>query len=147
LKALTTQIEDTLATLRGVSENDSLGRYEPGKWSLREVVGHMIDTERVFAYRALCFARNEKAALPGFEQDDYAAAGGFDRIPWASLLSEFELLRGSNVFMFRGLAHDAWSHTGIASDNPITVRALAYNIAGHELHHMKIVRERYLSGR
>jgi hypothetical protein len=145
LSTLATQIEGTLTTLRAVSETGSLKRYESNKWSVREVVGHMIDSERIFAYRALRFARNDQTPLPGFEQDDYIGPGQFDERAWSGLISEFEAVRLSNLAMFRGLPQDAWSRKGIATGNPISVRALAYVIAGHERHHMKILRERYLA--
>ncbi len=146
LGALRRQIDDSLATLRAVSPEESLRRYAPGKWSLREVVGHLIDTERIFAYRALRFARADRTELPGFEQDSYAPAAKSDERSWADLLTEMELVRRANVLMFEGLPDEAWSRRGVASQNEMSVRALAYNIAGHELHHMKIVRERYLAG-
>src|ERR1017187_3186543 len=103
LGTLPRQIGLTLAELRGISEEDSLKRYALGKWSVREVLGHMIDTERIFAYRALRFARNDHTPLPGFEQDDYIPAAQFDQRPWADLQKEFEAVRKSNVLMFRGL--------------------------------------------
>jgi uncharacterized damage-inducible protein DinB len=143
--ALAAQIAATSGTLRAVSGADSLKRYAAGKWSIREVLGHLTDAERVFAYRALRFARNDKTPLPGFEQDDYIAPGKFDARAWPDLISEFEALRQSNLAMFRGFDADAWTRQGTASGNPMTVRALAYVIAGHELHHMKIVREKYLA--
>ena len=143
--ALSSQIVGTVGTLRSVSDTDSLKRYAEGKWSIREVVGHLIDAERIFAYRALRFARNDKTPLPGFEQNDYIAPGKFDARHWPALIAEFEALRQSNLAMFRGFDADAWMRQGTASGNPMTVRAMAYVIAGHELHHMKIVRERYLA--
>jgi hypothetical protein len=144
MDVLASHIEGSLATLRVVSDSDSLGRYAPGKWSLREVVGHMIDAERIFAYRALRFARDDRTELPGFEQDDYVASAGCDSRPWAGLLFEFEILRRSNVLMFAGFDASAWLRRGKASGNVMSVRAAAYAIAGHELHHMLIVRDRYL---
>jgi hypothetical protein len=144
LGALGRQIEDTLATLRGIPPDVSLARYAPGKWSLREVVGHVIDAERIFAYRALRFARDDRTELPGFEQDDYAPAAQSDKRSWEDLLAELELVRRGNILMFRGLPHEAWLRKGVASGNEMSVRALAYNIAGHELHHMKVIREKYL---
>ena len=143
LGTLADQIGGTLAELRKIAEADSLKRYAPGKWSVREVLGHMIDTERVFAYRALRFARNDKTDLPGFEQDHYVAAAQFDRRPWADLLAEFEAVRRSNVLMFRGLSEEAWLRQGVANGNAMSVRAAAYTIAGHELHHMRVLREKY----
>jgi hypothetical protein len=143
LATLATQIDSTLAELRNVSEADSLKRYAPGKWSMREVVGHLIDTERIFAYRALRFARGDRKDLPGFEQDDYVAAAQFDRRPWSGLLEEFEAVRRSNLSMFRGLDEEAWRRQGVANGNAMSVRAAAYVIAGHELHHMRVLREHY----
>lgn len=143
LATLATQIDGTLAELRKVSETDSLKRYAPGKWSMREVVGHMIDTERILGYRALRFARGDRTDLPGFEQDDYVAAAQFDRRPWAALLEEFKAVRMSNLLMFRGLGEEAWRRQGVANGNPMSVRAAAYVVAGHELHHMRVLREHY----
>lgn len=143
LGTLAGQIGGTLAELRKIPEADSLKRYAAGKWSVREVVGHMIDTERIFAYRALRFARNDCTPLPGFEQDDYIPAAQFDRRPWADLLEEFEAVRRSNVLLFRGLSEEAWRREGVANGNGMSVRAAAYVIAGHELHHMRVLREKY----
>ena len=143
LGTLAGQIDGTLAELRQVSEADSLKRYEPGKWSVREVVGHMIDTERIFAYRALRFARNDRTELPGFEQDDYIPAAQFDRRPWVDLLEEFQALRRSNLLMFRGFTAEAWTRMGVCNRNAMSVRAAAYVIAGHELHHRAVLREKY----
>ena len=143
LGTLAGQIGGTLAELRKIPDADSLKRYAAGKWSVREVVGHMIDTERIFAYRALRFARNDRTLLPGFEQDDYIPAAQFDRRPWADLLEEFEAVRRSNVLMFRGLSEEAWRRAGVANGDGMSVRAAAYVIAGHELHHMRVLREKY----
>ena len=140
---LRTQIEGTLATLNSIPESDSLRRYAEGKWSMREVIGHVIDGERIFAYRALRFARNDRTPLPGFEQDDYVPAGQFDQRPWAALLRELEAVRRSTLCFFVGLDEAAWSRSGPASGHEVSVRALAYIIAGHELHHMAILRQRY----
>ncbi|HXK01690.1 MAG TPA: DinB family protein [Verrucomicrobiae bacterium] len=141
---LATQIHGTAATLQAISDADSLKRYAADKWSIREVVGHMIDTERIFAYRALRFARNDQTPLAGFEQDDYIGPAHFDARPWAGLIAELEAVRVSNLLLFRGFDPDAWQRQGMASNNPISVRAVAYVIAGHERHHMRVLRERYL---
>ena len=141
---LRSQIATTVSTLQSVPDADSLRRYAAGKWSLREVIGHLIDSERIFAYRALRFARNDQTALPGFDQDGYIPAANFDGRSWASLVAEFEAVRLTTVYLFEGLAQEAWSRRGTANGQEITVRALAYIIAGHELHHMEIVRQRYL---
>ena len=146
LSAMATQIGKSLATLRKISDQDSLKRYEPGKWSVREIIGHVIDAERVFAYRALRFARNDPQGLAGFEQDDYVAAARSDTRPWSDILEEFELVRRANVLMFRGFDREAWLRQGVSNQNPISVRALASIIAGHELHHLRIIREKYLAG-
>ena len=143
LTTLATQIDGTLAELRKVSEADSLKRYAPGKWSIREVLGHMIDTERVFAYRALRFARGDRKNLLSFEQHEYVAIAQFDRRPWAGLLEEFEAVRRSNLLMFRALDDESWARQGVANGNPMSVRAAAYIIAGHELHHLRVLREHY----
>ena len=144
VETLNGQIEETLATLRGASEEASLKRYAEGKWSLREVVGHMADTERIFAYRALRFARADATPLAGFEQNSYIPAARFDARDWRKLIEEFGAVRKSSVLLFEGLDAEAWDRRGVASGNPVSVRALAWMIAGHEVHHMKIVREKYL---
>ena len=125
VETLARQNEDTLALLGGITEERAAFRYEPGKWSIKQVVGHLIDAERIFAYRALSIARGERKPLPGMEQDEYMATTNFDSRTLAELAEEF-------------------SHVRVASDNEVTVRAIAYIIAGHEAHHVKILRERYL---
>jgi hypothetical protein len=137
------QIGVTLTELRKISDADSLHRYAPGKWSVREVVGHLIDAERIFAYRALRFARNDRTKLPGFEQDDYILAASFDLRGWGDLIDEFYAVRRSNLAMFRGLTEEAWMRRGVANDNEMSVRAAAYVIAGHERHHLGVIREKY----
>ncbi|MES1243103.1 MAG: DinB family protein [Acidobacteriota bacterium] len=118
-------------------------RYADGKWSVREVVGHMIDGERVFSYRTLRFSRGDQTPLPGFEENQYVAASGFDRRPLASLVDELVLLRQANLGMLRALAPEAWTRTGTANNHPISVRALAFIMAGHVRHHLNILRDRY----
>lgn len=144
LSVLSSQLDDTLALLGGVPESQAGYRYAPDKWSIKELVGHMIDTERIFAYRALRFARNDKTPLSGFEQDDYITNASFDNHPLSELAKEFESVRRSSLFMFRHLDEEAWIHRGVASESEVSVRALAYIIAGHERHHMEILRSRYL---
>lgn len=141
---LSRQLDETLSTLRGLSETQADSRYAPGKWSIKELVGHMIDAERIFAYRALSFARHDQAPLPGFEQDDYVRAANFDNRQLSDLTDEFEHVRRANLHMFRSLDDEAWLRRGTASDNEISVRALVYIMAGHETHHMQILRTRYL---
>lgn len=144
VKALEQQISETLAPLSRCDEDQGEFRYEPGKWSLKEMIGHVIDTERIFTYRALRFARNDKTPIEGFEQDDYVAHGPFRRCKLADLVEEFRLVRGATLHLFRNLDEEAWSRRGIASGNEVSVRALAYIVAGHELHHRKIFQEKYL---
>lgn len=142
--ALGRQLDTTIAVLRGLSEAQGHHAYEPGKWSIKELLGHIIDTERIFAYRALRIARGDQTPLPGFEQDDYITHANFNAATLADLVTEFELVRRSNLALFKQLNDEAWLRRGMASDNPVSVRALAYIIAGHEVHHLNILRSRYL---
>ncbi|MEO5579255.1 MAG: DinB family protein [Gemmatimonadaceae bacterium] len=141
---LSTQIVETAALLHDLPDSRGDQRYAPGKWSIREVVGHMADTERVFAYRALCFSRGDPAPLPGFDQDDYVRAAPFPRISLVDLVDEFEHLRWATLHLFRNLDDDALMRRGSANGNEISVRALAFLCAGHENHHVDILRTRYL---
>ena len=118
-------------------------RYAEGKWSIREMIGHLIDGERVFGYRAFCIARGESQNLPGFEQNDYILTAPYDRIELEDLLSEFRLVRLSNIAMFRTLDEEAWVRLGTANGNQVSVRAIAFIMAGHLRHHMGVLRERY----
>lgn len=144
LSVLSAEIESTMALLRSIPESKGGFRYAPDKWSIKELVGHMIDGERVFAYRALRFARNDGTPLPGFEQDDYVREALFDSYSLSDLVAEFESVRRSSIFLFKHLSEEAWTRRGIASESEVSVRALAYIIAGHELHHREILRSRYL---
>ena len=125
------------------TERDGNFRYAPDKWTIKEVVGHLSDSERIFSYRALRVARGDQTALPGFEQDDYVKNGNFAEQSLADLVQEYGLVRISTLALLRSLSADAWGRRGTASNNPITVRALAFIIAGHELHHREILKERY----
>lgn len=125
------------------TERDGNFRYAPGKWSIKEVVGHLSDSERVFGYRAMRIGRGDQTALPGFEQEDYVKNGNFGEQSLADLVSEFGLVRAATLALLRSFNAEAWGRRGIASDNPVTVRALAFIIAGHELHHRGILKERY----
>jgi hypothetical protein len=138
------QSEDTVALLRSIPESRGGFRYGADKWSIKELVGHMIDTERVFAYRALRFARNDRTPLPGYEQDDYVREASFDDYPLGELASEFESVRRASLYLFKHLNGEASRRRGLANEGETSVRALAYIIAGHELHHMAILRDRYL---
>lgn len=125
------------------SERDGNFRYAPDKWTVKEILGHLSDTERIFAYRAMRIARADKTPIEGFEQDDYVRSGVFNERRLADLAEEFTQVRGSSIALFRGLASDAWLRRGVANKNEVTVRALAFIIAGHELHHRGILEERY----
>jgi hypothetical protein len=144
LATLSTQMAETQALLRSLPASVATYRYAPGKWSVNEVIGHLIDSERIFAARALRFARNDATPLPGFEQDDYVRNSTFDTYPLSDLASELGSVRESTVFLFKHLGDDAWMRRGIANGAEVSVRALAYIIAGHELHHREILRARYL---
>jgi hypothetical protein len=139
------QLPQTLPFLSNLSEEQAGFRYAPDKWSVKQVVGHMIDTERIMSYRALRIGRNDKTAIEGFEQDDYVRFGPFDHVRLATLLEEFGHVRRATVFLFRSFDPDALLRRGVANQNEISVRALAYIIGGHELHHGRILREKYLS--
>ena len=141
---LRAQIPETVTVLKGISEEQSLHRYAPEKWSIRQVVSHLNDTERLFVFRALWFARGFDSPLPSFDQNSAIATAGADDRPWSSHVEEFRAVRSATVAFFQDLPADAWSRRGIASGNPFTVRALAYISAGHVAHHLRILRERYL---
>ncbi len=143
-RVLETQLDETLELLKRIPEGKSRHRYAPGKWSIREVMGHVNDCERLFMFRAMWFARGFESPLPSFDQDAAMAAARFDEIPLSAHAEEFRALRESTVRFFNGLPEDAWARRGTASDSSFTVRALAYITAGHVTHHAGIVRERYL---
>jgi hypothetical protein len=145
LGALERQGRETIAILEGIDEAKSQHRYEPGKWSIREVLGHLSDTERVFTYRALAFARGETAQLPSFDENAWAGTSSAGSRRFADLVAEFQAVRAATLALFRSFTDEEWARSGIASGNPVTVRALAYITAGHERHHLRILRERYLS--
>jgi hypothetical protein len=148
--------EDILAVLESPSQSiaeflatrteaDGDFRYAPGKWSVKEVLGHVIDTERVFSYRALRIARNDRTPTEGFEQDDYVKFGPFSHCSLAALVEEFKSVRLATLSLFRGLDEAAWVRRGVANKNEVSVRAIAYITAGHELHHKKILQEKYFA--
>lgn len=142
-KVLVAQSLETQEVLNSFSESMGNFAYGPGKWTVKEVVGHLIDCERVFAYRAMCIARGEKKSLPGFEQDDYVKFGNFNERELFDLNYEFRLLRESNILLENGFNDEIMQRRGIANKGEFTVLALFYIIAGHEKHHMNILLERY----
>jgi DinB family protein len=130
--------------LSSISEERSLHRYAADKWSFRQVLNHVNDCERLFQYRAFWFARGFDSALPSFEQDVAASCARADDVSWAAHIEEFRAVRASTLAFFRNLPTEAWDRMGVASDNPFSVRALAFTIAGHADHHAAILRERYV---
>ncbi len=141
---LSRQLDETLALLRNVPAAREDFSYEPGKWSIKEVVGHMTDAERIFSYRALCIARGDKQNLPGMDQDDYMSGATFSTRRLGDLAAEFEYVRRATLSLLRHLSQEAWLRRGTANDYEVSVRALAYILAGHEAHHVNVLRERYL---
>ena len=144
LKIMEIQGVKTYELLSGLTEEQGNIRYADGKWSIKEVIGHVMDTERVMAYRALCFARGEKQKLPGFEQDDYAAAANFGRRRLHEIAAEFRLVRNSNLAMFKSFDEETVNNIGNANGKDTSVLAFMYIIAGHEIHHVNIIKEKYL---
>ena len=144
LTILARQNEATITLLRGLGESQGGYRYAPEKWSIKELVSHMSDAERIFADRALRFARADATPLPGFEENDYVRNGFFDNHPLADIVQGFAHVRRSTISLFTLMSSDAALRRGKANNAEISVRALAYVIAGHELHHMHVLRTRYL---
>jgi uncharacterized damage-inducible protein DinB len=145
ISTLASEIENTLAILRRIPEARGSSSYAQGKWTIRQVVGHLADTERILSYRALRIARNDKRPIEGFEQDDYVQYGPFEKCDLASLVDEFAQVRAATLSLFRHLDEEAWSRSGTANGADITVRALAWIVAGHELHHRAILERQYLA--
>jgi hypothetical protein len=141
---LESQMNQASAWLDGISEELSLHRYAPEKWTIREVINHVSDTERAFGYRALWFARGFSTPLESFDQELSVPEAQANLCPWPRLQDEFRAVRGATVALFRNLPDEAWTRAGVAGGNRITVRALAFLAAGHADHHFAIVRERYL---
>jgi hypothetical protein len=142
-RVLGTQLDQALARLEGIAEARGDYRYAPNKWSIKEIVGHLCDTERVFAYRALRIGRGDTTPLPSFDDQAYVAEAGAGDRTLADLAAEWGDVRRATIALFRNLPTPAWQRRGIASDRPISVRALAYIIAGHMRHHLQVLEERY----
>ena len=142
-----TYLNEQINKLKSLSDSwkdkDTGYRYAPGKWSVKQIIGHVCDTERVFAYRAMCFSRNERASLPGFDQDEYVAESNFDAVPFDDLVDELISLRESNLRMFDNFNDEVWSKSGIANEKEMTIRSILYILAGHLEHHLNIIQERY----
>ena len=144
LLLIETQLSEVLALSHTIAEDKSRHRYAPEKWSIRQVLNHVSDTERAFAFRALWFARGFSSPLPAYDQEIAARGAEADQISWSEQVREFERVRLATISLFKNMPEDAWMRTGIASNNRFTVRALAFIAAGHVEHHLKILRERYL---
>lgn len=144
LEQLRAQQGELHAMLGALSEEQALLRYAPGKWSIKETLGHVTDTERVFAYRALRIARGDQQPLPGFDQDAYVAQSGADARPLADLLREYDATRAATLALLESFSAETLDCLGTASDLPVSVRALSYMLAGHEAHHLQLWRERSL---
>jgi hypothetical protein len=144
MAVIESQAEEFSQFFSSISEEKSLHRYAPGKWSIRQVLNHVTDTERAFAFRALWFARGFDSPLPSYDQDIAASAAQADRVSWAAHVEEFRRVRLATISLFRNMPPDAWMKTGIASDNRFTVRSLAFIIPGHLAHHAAVLRDRYL---
>ena len=145
LAAVEAQGKEMASLLAGIGEEKSAFRYAPEKWSIKQLLGHVTDTERIFGYRLLAIARGEAKSLPGFDENDYVRNASFDEQPFAELVAGFANVRQATLSLLRGLSAEAWTRNGKANDNPTTPRAIAYMIAGHARHHLRVLRERYLA--
>ena len=144
ISIMESEIEDTTKLLATLGEERGGYRYAPGKWSVKEVIGHLCDSERIMSYRALAFARGETVDLPGYEQDDYVVTGRFDERTLEDVSGEFSSIRRATLTLFRSFPEDVLTRRGRASGCAFTVRGLAYVMCGHEIHHKRILRERYV---
>lgn len=144
LAELHNQMMDTIDLVTSLDDETLMGSYAPGKWSILEILVHLMDCERIFAYRALCLARGEKNPLPGFDENAYASNSKANSRKILNLVKEFSLLRSSTIELFQSFDEDMWNSTGIANGKPIQVKALAWIICGHEIHHRNSIEERYI---
>lgn len=143
LAVLAAQVDEISRLFASVPAEREGHRYAPGKWSIREMVGHLADCERIMAYRALAIARGDQTPLPGFDEEAYAGQAGSDAVPLADLTADLLAARQSTLHLFRNLPAEAWNRIGTANQNPVSVRALAYILAGHLRHHFAVLKERY----
>jgi len=144
VSVLATQLEETLEFLSGISDEQSLKRYAPEKWTIRQLLSHVNDAERVFVFRAFWFARGFQDPLPSYDQESCVEAAQANEVSWTNHIEEFRRIRLGTLSFFKNLPPEAWPRAGIASDNPFTVRALAYIVAGHVTHHTTVIQEKYL---
>ena len=140
---LVEQLSQVERLFSGLDDAAALARYAPGKWSIKELLGHLNDSERIFGYRLLRISRGDSTPLPGFDQNPYVVAGRFDGRPLPDLLGEFRAIRLSTVALSSGIPDEAWTERGVASENSVTARALLYIIVGHVAHHLQVLRDRY----
>ena len=143
LAAVEGQLVEAMALFAGISEERSLHRYAPEKWSIRQVVNHVTDTERMFGFRLMFFARGFGSPLPSFDPNIAAAGAEADRVSWSALVEEFRQVRLGTISLLKHLPEEAWRRSGVASEKTVTVRALAFIIPGHVAHHLRILREQY----
>lgn len=141
---LNNQRTKTISLLSNVSEESAMKTYAPGKWTLKEVIGHMADVERVMSYRILAIARNESAPLPAMDQDQYVSAANFNKLSWEQLLSGLDTVRSNTLSLISTINEEAWERNGIVMNKPVSLSTFAYGIAGHELHHLKVISDKYL---
>lgn len=144
LQILKDNFKEVVSLCEGISEEESLCRYAPGKWSVKEVLGHITDTERIMSYRLLRVGRGDQTPLAGFNETDYVHAAQTNNLPMEAILEDFKATRNAVITQIQNLPDEAWENKGNANGMEITTRAIAYIIAGHEMHHRKIIEERYL---
>jgi hypothetical protein len=142
---LTQSLKNTTDVFSTVSEDRANYRYAPGKWKLKEVLGHITDNERIMSYRLLRIARGDKTPLAGYDQEALMGGASFDTCPLPDLLEDYTVVRRATITLLRGLSKEAWSRRGIVNESESSAKAWAYIIAGHELHHMKVIKEKYLN--
>ena len=146
IEALTVNKDVVINLFKSLTEEQKGFRYEVGKWSPHEILGHLTDTERIFGYRALCIARGEKQSLPGFDENEYADGAKFSEISFKSLLEQYRLVRESSLALFSTFTEEVASQIGNANGNAVSAKALIWMIAGHEIHHLRVLKERYSIG-
>ncbi|WP_088072780.1 DinB family protein [Gottfriedia luciferensis] len=144
IEILSQQKTNTITLLSSVSEESASKAYAPGKWTLKEVIGHLTDSERVMSYRILAIARNESEPLPAMDQDQYVSAANFNKLSWVQLIAGLETVRTNTLSLISTIDDEAWVRNGTVMNRPVSLGTIAYGIAGHELHHMKVISEKYL---
>ena len=138
------QKESVATVAAGLSEDQLLYRYAKGKWSVKDIFSHITDCERIYCYRSLCIARGEKQSLPGFEENDYAREANADKRNIESIISEYKTVRASTIELFKSFTDEMLNRVGIANESPRSIRAMGYITAGHEIHHLNVIKERYI---